>query len=285
MKNRLDLLRNEELVRHHQYTSLLPVLCFIIGTIIILLGLIVAIAADEFIVIMAGIIPGLLFVFLGAYLRQNSDIDLVITTKRVFVDGPYNRFVSLPLNQISGVTTHGWTLHVGAAGGHIFLSGVADAHLVRKTVIELLNEIQPKVAMPTAQTPSSAPAPAPVKDPRAFSVEDYWVCAVCGEKNAKARTICWNCDSVKGPSKESSVTSILGKKRCASCGNVLEKGATVCSCGSAHLSVITPESVEQYVKPQPKASVPSECPDCNCGLVPFEIDGIMVCPNCGKTFG
>ena len=186
-------------------------------------------------------------------------------------------------------------LGVAVAIGVLWLSilpfyGIAE---IVDTAIINRNEEKPTQAVapilspaptPIVPTPPSAPAPTPAKDPRAFSVEDYWVCKVCTTKNQKDRTVCWCCDSAKDqPAID--VTAYLGKKWCSGCGNILEKEAASCSCGSKYLTVITAENAHRYVSLPQKSSIPTTCPVCDCKLIPFEIDGITMCPECGRTFG
>lgn len=61
---------------------------------------------------------------------------------------------------------------------------------------------------PTHTQPQPSPVPStvatpqpPQKDPRAFSPEDYWVCALCESKNLKSRNTCWCCDAPRGAQK------------------------------------------------------------------------------------
>lgn len=166
------------------------------------------------------------------------------------------------------------------------------AEIVDTAIVNRQEEKVKYVAPPAPKPQPRAPhkpvvpqAPVPPKDPRAFSVGDYWVCTVCTTKNQKDRTVCWCCDSAKDRPAIDDVTAYLGKKWCSGCGNILEKEAASCSCGSKYLTVITAENAHRYVRPPQKSSVPTMCPVCDCELIPFEIDGITMCPECGRTFG
>ena len=153
------LYNGEKIVFDRSYDSVLPKILMVFGGIIMALGGFMGLAiltetenAGLFVV---SLLFGGLLLILGYYLKQNCVFRLMVTTKRVAQDGPFNQCVRLPLSHISGVTVKGDRLHVSAAGASIDV-GIPDSVNVCEIIIGLLTQIQPEVEV---QTSNAAPAP------------------------------------------------------------------------------------------------------------------------------
>lgn len=74
---------------------------------------------------------------------------------------------------------------------------IVDTAIVNRQE-EKVKYVAPPAPKPQPRSPHKPvvpQAPVPPKDPRAFSVEDYWVCSLCDNKNLKSRKTCWGCDA------------------------------------------------------------------------------------------
>ena len=210
----VSLLPDEQLVLHRHYNSLLPTLLIILGAILSVVGLIVMILT-----MIPAFLIGILLVAVGAILTQSSGIDLVVTDKRIYLDGPFSNFVSLPLSHISNVTTHSNAIHIFALGGHISISGVQDIRVVRNTIISLLNQLQPplagEVCTETVPAPQTQPSVSKAPTPKPKSTLNAYFSSYKSTKTAPSKTA-----DTSGPAEWT-----------CTCGKVNPPYMSSCSCG------------------------------------------------------
>ena len=269
--------KGEKVAVEKQYPTILPIILIAVGVIQSVIGLVLAIEIEDVSLLLIGV----LFAVVGFVLTPYCVIRLVVTNKRVIVDGPFHRRSSVLFERISGVSVVGRGLHISAMGTQIHLPGVPEVDEVYDVLAAMLIQMQtetpdvPKVVQaPTRPQPPKAPVrPAPAPAPKA---------------TPKAEP-----KPVPTPKKaEVDVTAYLGKKWCSGCGAVLDTEAVECSCGSKYLSSITRANAETIVAnllhendTEEKKPIPNVCPVCQCELVPYELAGVMMCPSCGRTFG
>ncbi len=268
--SRIHLEKDEKLVLENRYQSALPLVLIVCGAVLTLtsfiIGVAVCIDADDPSFVL-GLVFGVALIVLGAYFKAKCEMVLTITNKRVCLDGPFDDFVYLPLNQITSIAIKGKALHVTAAGGRIMVTGGANNRDVCNVLMGLINQLQDAVApvKAAAPAPKSTPAPKPVP--------------------VKAA------EPPKPKKPFGDPTEYLGKKWCSGCGTVLPEESTACSeCGSKYLSIITKtnmnnvlinleEMAEERIKNDPDST-----PICKCGAIPNRVGNRYVCPVCCRQF-
>lgn len=197
------LWKDEKLLSEYCFDNPLPLLLIIIGGLETLIGLILMVEIESPIFLF-----GILVIIVGAFLWRYREVRLVITTKRVFVDGPFNRFTSMSLQHITTVSATDNTLHISAAGGGIHLSGAFDAKQACHTITALMNGMQENMDMSNATADNGEGAE-----------KDYWICD-CGEKNGAKVASCRYCGASRGGNAHRSGVPSLEYKQCKCGANV-----------------------------------------------------------------
>ena len=211
-----DSLKNEKKVLESSYKSILPILVIVLGALATIAGLVLLVEEDDF----SALLVGIVLIVVGAILNARADIHLVVTDKRVYCDGPFNNYVSLPLDHISSVGVHGGALNIASASGRIVISGAPDRYTVCNTITALLNGD----GAPTA-------APASASRYQAAPVQEMRPCESCGTMMRADEKYCTNCGHVVSGGAHRTAQANDGWK-CSSCGRTNPNYQTTCSCGA-----------------------------------------------------
>lgn len=178
-------LYNEKLVYESRYKSILPILLIILGALTTIVG---------FVVLVEEAIPGILLtgiaiIIVGVVLNAGAEIHLVVTTKRVYCDGPYNNFVNLPLEHISSVSMIGNALHIASASGRIVIPGAADRATICNKIAALLNGADVSASAAPSFNGGAASPSGLKKQAPSVPANDGWTCT-CGQVNPKYMSTC-----------------------------------------------------------------------------------------------
>ncbi len=132
---------NNEQVLAKGYPPAIKPLLLILMIFIGALSLIAALAAEEFAILLIGVVP---FVIVLVFYLLAKTPYFAVTDKRVFYVSDFGRKLSLPLNQITVTVTHQWfrQLHIGAPTGRIHLFWVRNTAELYDIINALLNEKQ-----------------------------------------------------------------------------------------------------------------------------------------------
>lgn len=132
---------NNEQVLAKGYPPAIKPLLLVLLILFSLATVIAAIAAEEFGVILVGILP--IAIVLVLYLLAKTPY-LVVTDKRVFYVSDFGRKLSMPLNKITVTVTHWWfkQLHIAAPTGRIHLFWVKNTAELYDMITALLNDKQ-----------------------------------------------------------------------------------------------------------------------------------------------
>ena len=208
-------IKNETKVMERQYKSLLPILLIVFGALAAFVGLIFLLVEEVDIGLLWG---GIVMIIVGAVLNSHADILLVVTDKRVYCDGPFNNYISLPLGHISSVGVQGGTLNIASSSGRIMISGASDRYTVCNTITSLLNGEEVSASAPTNRY-------------QAAPVQDMRPCESCGTMVRADEKYCTNCGHVVSGGAHRTAQANDGWK-CPSCSRTNPNYQTTCSCGA-----------------------------------------------------